>query len=574
MKSRIFILVLAIMLVAAFAFARGGGEKPVTTTTAPGEPQYGGRITAWMHESSYENEPPSPDIMDGYWNQMPWLWPMQESPVWGDIEKYAGEYDFWLRGYIPAKYLGGCLLEDWEVTNEKLIWQVRPGVYWQGRDVMESREMTAEDVVADLLYFREAPGGKSFKRMTTGNIYTTGEYSLEIEFASGLDLNLMYIIGYEDRALISPPELVEMGVNDSWEHQVGTGPYMLKEYKPGSHMLYEKNPNYWGKTTIDGKEYQLPFSDEFLCPLIPDESTQIAAVRTAKLEWMELVPSAHWGDLVKVKGLNTRFGITSGVAGYELKCNEPPFDDVNVRRAMMIGTDTQAFIDALGIEEYTGAVPKNFAIFYVGDPTVYTPLEKLPEENRELWEYNPEKAKKMLADAGYPNGFKAEVVIDSTQPLFADRVSLLKGQWEKLGVELDVKAFDRTTWEGIRYSRSYKQVFTQGLENAGPEIVMSRYYRSGAVLNVSTYSNSEVDRLIDTAMGTIDAVERIRLLKEAALIAEREVSVVPVACNTEGHVWWPWIVNHHGALNNLDRGGIGVLARCWVDQALKKEMGF
>ncbi|GAJ07285.1 unnamed protein product, partial [marine sediment metagenome] len=196
-----------------------------------------------------------------------------------------GEYAFQLKAYIPDEYLTGMLLEDWVITPEKTIWHVRPGIYWAADNVdwMDNRELIAQDVVEDLLIFRDcAAGGWAFRGMTEADgIYATDRYTLVIETPGGFDLTMMYIIGYEDRSLFTPPEMeVAPGGAASWANQVGTGPFMLKEYVVGSHMTYIPNPNYWDTTTIDGVEYQIPFVDEMIYPIVPDPSSLMSALRT------------------------------------------------------------------------------------------------------------------------------------------------------------------------------------------------------------------------------------------------------------------------------------------------------
>ena len=104
---------------------------------------------------------------------------------------------------------------------------------------MDNRELVAEDLVADILDFREAPAGGVLKSKT-GKIYATDRYTLEIELTS-FDHTINYRIGHEDRAGVSPPEMQSAGAKE-WKNQVGTGPFMLEEYVVGSHMSFEKNP--------------------------------------------------------------------------------------------------------------------------------------------------------------------------------------------------------------------------------------------------------------------------------------------------------------------------------------------
>ncbi|GAI82289.1 unnamed protein product, partial [marine sediment metagenome] len=354
-----------------------------------------------------------PDLAGGAWGPTQWLSPMQERPIMGDFEKYGprgtDEYAFRLTGcYVPEQYLRGWLLEDWEVTLEKLVWHVRPGIYWMAIDgVMEARELVAQDIVDDILYLRDCPAGVTFRHFT-GDIYVTDRYTLEIEFTK-FDLTWIFWLGYEDRALITAPEMLTApGGADSWDNQTGTGPFKLREYVVGSHMTFDRNPNWWKTTVIDGVEYELPFIDELVMPMILDEATWVSALRTGKVDYDWTVATPQWENLDKTTPelLSSRTE-PSGGNGLYLQCTQPPFDDVDVRRAMMVGTDMGDFAALAGLE---GLVPLHWYPLSPGHPeSLYTPLEKLPAETKLLYDYNPTLAKQMLADAGYPNGFKVYV---------------------------------------------------------------------------------------------------------------------------------------------------------------------
>ena len=141
-------------------------------------------------------------------------------------------------------------------------------------------------------------GSKSWKPMFT-KVYAQDKYTVVIE-TPDFNVDLMYIVGYDDRATYTPPEMVTApGGPSKWENRVGTGPYMFKEYVVGSHISYKRNPNYWKKTTIDGVEYQLPFIEEMVKPVIPDVSTRTAALRTGKLDYFWGVPASEWTTLDK-----------------------------------------------------------------------------------------------------------------------------------------------------------------------------------------------------------------------------------------------------------------------------------
>lgn len=300
--KRIVVFLMAVFIVFGLPLFAGGTEESVgeETSAAPAGPQYGGTLNYFV--GTQANEPPSPAIGDGVFAAVLWLDWIQEKPVAGDTEKYGprgtGEYSFQADAYQPYMYLRGRLLESFETSYEKLTWKVRKGIYWapteHQKSFMPAREFTAEDLAADINRFRDSPMGARFEGMM-GEVYATDKYTVVIEIEQ-FSHELFYYIGYEDRSIVSPPEVEEAGA-DKWENQVGTGPFMFEEYVPGSYMSVVRNPDYWHKTTIGGEKYQLPFIDRVVLPIIPDAATQIAALRTGEIDIMPRVNSVYYNTL-------------------------------------------------------------------------------------------------------------------------------------------------------------------------------------------------------------------------------------------------------------------------------------
>ncbi|MBA7643882.1 hypothetical protein ES703_51616 [subsurface metagenome] len=551
------------------------GEQEEEEEPAVGEPQYGGTISYCFSHSVAD--PPAPDIQLGPARFNWWIGHVQEQPICGNFEKYGprgtGEYAFQTAAYIPSKYQEGLLIESWEVTPEKIVWQVRPGIYWSPNEyqrvhVMERRELVAEDMVDWLLYFREAPGGTTFKAQTT-KIYAEGRYTVVIETPK-FNRRLMYLVTYEDRAHYQPPETRAAGVGE-WKNQVGTGPFMFEEYVRGSYLSYERNPNYWKTTTINGVEYQLPFADRIVMPIIPDISVQIAALRTAALDYHQIVPFRDWDSLERTNPelLYCR-ACTGTVWVLVFNCQEEgsPVQDREVRRALMIGTDRAAIDELVSVEKPVHWWP--------GGPAIagsYTPLEELPEETRLLYDYNPTLAKQMLADAGYPNGFEIGMVLSPWIGL-QERGALIQAQWAKLGVELKLKTQEEVEYAAKRYTLKYGDSRIDNMQCVSPSDLF-RWGHSTGALNFAGLSNERFDYLTETGSGIMDDAEANVYFKEAAVLGLNEVAVIPLDMWVESAYWWPWIKNYYGEMNVGDAGQIAALfAHMWIDQDLKAEMGY
>ncbi len=210
-----------------------------------------------------------------------------------------------------------------------------------------------------------------------------------------------YRFGWGYYSAIHPKEVADAGANN-WKNVNGTGPYTLTDFISGNSNVYVKNPDYWDKEKIGGTEYKLPFVDKITYRTIKDEATYITALRTGKLDMLETIrwqnvdslkksaPQLQWNRWLNQSG--TFMAMRIDVDG--------PFKDVRVRRALNYAVNKDEIVKAY----YNG----NAELFaypqhpdYVG---YFEPLDKQPASVQELFKYDPAKAKKLLAEAGYPQG--------------------------------------------------------------------------------------------------------------------------------------------------------------------------
>ena len=604
MKKRILWLGLSLLVTAALVLASCGPAAPVgeqeeeeeeeevvpgeeeeeeeeVVVPAEGEPQYGGTITSF-YQGSQKGDPPSPDEMDSQYLSIHWLSPIQEGLVFGDIERTgprgSGEHLFQSPVYIPDESLTGRVVDSWEVFPDEVVFHVRQGVHWAPTEHqstwMEAREVTVEDIVADIkMFVGETPWGNRFDgKIFPEGIYATGEETFVVEFPMGFSPDIFYYFSWEDRSLLAPPELRAVeGRADRWENQVGTGPWMFEEYVPGSYMSYTPNPNWYAKGHIDGKEYQLPFADLML-PIIPDPSTQIAALRSGKIDIMEYVPVTEWETLERTSPGIVWAHYSQGGTMISPMTREPPFDNVNVRRALMIGTDKSVFQKLAMSEDVTP-----FWSPILPQHPAFVPLEDQPPEIQILYDYNPELAIEMLALEGYPDGFKTTIHIPATSQA-QDMASLLVDQWSKIGVDAEVKSMEQVVWTTICYDKNFSGITASwslgGGENMNVPVLFFKLAYTGGWNNDGDYSNPVFDDLIDRMMVSDDKDEIIRLEQEAAYIFRNEVIKIPLAPNMGGHYWWPWLKNYYGEVCIADSDQNVLMAYVWVDQDLKDEMGY
>ncbi|GAI87143.1 unnamed protein product, partial [marine sediment metagenome] len=391
-------------------------EEEEVEEPAVGEPQRGGTLIVFRGVST------GTDSTDMTGTEViavtPLVGPIIDYLVMGDFETYGprgtNEYAFNIGAIVQVdkKFLRGALAESWELHwPDSVVIHIRPGVYWQamGKEhVMESRELTADDVVFSMTHVYDTVLQMALTEHGgfIDRVYAADKYTVIVETSSYQANWLRHLSGYQ--LGVYAPEVIEAGLDD-WNELVGTGPFMFKKYVAGSHMTYARNPNFWGSPiTINGTEYEIPFVDELVYALIPDMSTRVAALRTGKLDIYHKMSLKYEDTLAQTTPELLKLNILKDdITVLPLKCDKEPFNNRNVRRAMMMALDRETMVKALMIKGE--ANPWLIGGFSAGQ----APLEVYSASNREVFEYNPEKARQMLIDEGYPEGFKVTGIIFS-----------------------------------------------------------------------------------------------------------------------------------------------------------------
>ncbi len=588
MKRKILWCGLSFLLVAALVVTSCGKAEPgeqeeeeeeeeeeEVEEPAVGVPQYGGKYTIIYFATE---DAGSADVQSQHWPALAYSGNVLERPMRGDYEKYGprgtGEYDFGPHPFLPIEFLTGALAESWEVTTDKIIFHVRPGVYWTGKSinpVMERREYDAHDFVFNLKRFLGLPYAASIAGLGfietpyEEHIYAVDNYTAVVElerFHSDWWLGL----GIFATALHMAPETVEAGPEE-WENIVGTGPFYNTENVHGSHMGYARNPDYWRTTVIDGVEYDLPFIDELIMPFIPDESTRMAALRTGTLDTCLTVDSVPASGLEMTAPDMLRAELCSGdVHIIALRLDRPPLDNIDVRRALMMATDQELIFETI----FDG-VGELYAFPLARGVSGHVPLEELPPATRELFEYDPVKARQILVDAlGHEEGLDVVIEIGPTGwwPLTAE---MLVPMWEEIGVRTELIVHEAVALSSIEMDLRNEMVMIRHCQPLAvtnfAEVMLTDGY-----INLPHYSNPYYDELVKQVFETVDPDERRLIAEELFLLTLEEVAFIPFGMQSNYVYWWPWVKNYYGERNI---GCVTLTAETlWIDQALKAEMGY
>jgi len=545
-------------------------EKEAVVPAVKG-PQYGGTLTALHLHATLE--PQTWDPADVNWIVSPMTSPFWETLTTGDLSKGprgTNQYTFQDAEYVPDEFITGALAESWETPDPTtFIYHLRKGVRWPDKPgVMTSREMTADDIVFSLNRMMDSPRRKALgyysfiQSVTAKDKYTVVVKLTEFDVRASL-------FGWAYFGQIYPPEVAKAGITN-WKNLVGSGPFIFKDYVSGASLTYEKNPNYWGKTTIGGKEYNLPFIDKLQWPIIVDESTRLAALRTAKVD---LATSVSWKYKKSLEETNPELvryrWLTMGWGGIAMRNDVKPFDDIRVRRALSMAIDRKAIVDSLYGGEgeiLNGPFSKKWP------ETLYTPLDKLTPAAKELFEYNPEKAKQLLAEAGLSKGFKGEMVISSTGTAQSDMSAMLLAYWKQVGVEVEIKPYDYAVYLSIMYGKKHKQMYYMSKGHGDIYDVLMVTGLPGQEWNPANFNDPYFNETYAKMQKTVDQTERYKLLKELNI---HEIEKAPYVILPGEYFYlynYPWVKNFFGEINMGKRHYGAIYANMWLDRDLREKM--
>ena len=562
---------------------------PKTTTTAPtssDKPQYGGVIT-WAQSTDVTVFDPanSGQLLSPGGPGGNLVYEQMAVQDWSKGKFGTGQFD--LTGWVSSAYdtFTGGIAESWETPGPGVyVFKVRQGVHW-GLDpnnpasvLMNGREMTADDWVSNWDYIAKNPkGGLSVQEPVvakTTTVEKTGPWEVTITHKENLINAWLWVETGGGCYVLLPPEVIKKYGNVAdWHNIVGTGPYMISDFVPGSAITYKKNPNYWGTNPIGpGKGDQLPYSDGVKILIIPDASTRLAALRTKKLDTMGVVETTDAQSIIQTSpDLEYDTYFNSQPYAVAMRTDKPdlPFHDIRVRQALMMATDFKALSDTLyggDAEMFTWPVDGKML------PDLFVPLEQMPQSVQDLYTYNPDKAKQLLSDAGYPNGFKTTMVAwaNGTD---VDIASAYKAMWAKVGVDVEILPKETGVFMSIEYSRSYDEMFLRWEWTFWSAQFMMAHWQ-GVNFDNGSY--------VDTPPGTDATVEETyaqiqkltfadwnaanKVMREFWPYALEQAWYIPRPSPKFYNFWWPWLKNFDG------NGSTLFMKYHWIDESLKKSM--
>ena len=276
---------------------------------------------------------------------------------------------------------------------------------------------------------------------------------------------------------------------------VGTGPFKFVSRTAQDSVVLEKFDEYWG----EGAKL-----DKVTFKIIENADSMVLALQSGAIDFCNHLPT------IQATQLSDEFNIVEGsmalIQALYLNNNVEPFNNELVRQALSYATDRKQIID-IAFDGYGTVVGSS----------VYPTLGKWYDESlSELYPYDVEKAKELLAEAGYENGFDMTITVPSNYPQHVDTAQVLANQYKAIGVNVEIQPVEWATWVSEVYKgRNYQATIT-GVDAHYPTArAMMERFMSEHSKNFINYNNEDFDSLMNEAIGAGDDTQRTELYIEA-----------------------------------------------------------
>ncbi len=454
--------------------------------------------------------------------------------------------------YVSPKVIEGLLTYDFELNPQPLLakeWSVSPdgltytfhlrdGVKWH-----DGQAFTSADVAFSVKTLKEVhPRGRN-TFLNLVDVETPDPLTAILKLSKPAPYLITALASSETP--IVPRHIYEgtkVAENPANLAPIGTGPFKFKKWVRGSHLVYERNPEYWDQPR--------PYLDQLIVRFIPDAAARSIAIETGEIDLAPSTP-VPLSDLERLKGVDgiafddRGYQYSNGVSRIEFNLERPFFKDIRVRQAFAHVIDRKVILNTINYG-YGAAIPgpinPNLAKWYDGDLKTY-PIDLAAAE-------------KLLDEAGYPrgsDGVRIRINLDyvpsgETYPRGSEYI---RQALAKVGVDATVRSQDFATYTKRIYTdRDFDFAF-EGMSNLfDPTVGVQRLYWSKnfkpgvPFSNGSAYSNPKVDALLEAAAIEVDAKKRVDQWREIQKILVEDLPAIDIASQPELTIYNKRIADH------------------------------
>ncbi|MFQ5795407.1 MAG: ABC transporter substrate-binding protein [Candidatus Bipolaricaulia bacterium] len=407
-----------------------------------------------------------------------------------------------------------AIADSWEISADGLTFtfHLHPGVKFHN-----GRTLTAADVKFTIERALDPDSGFTQPRYFTGvsAVEVVDDHTVRIKLDQ-VNANLLYNLTLAESVIV-PQETVDTLSSAP----IGTGPFKFVSWVPGSHITLEQFADYYRPG--------LPYLDEVSFRFIPEPSTAMAALQTGAVDVVTYLTPENVFQVQTEPLLKLIYAPTIGnITLMAINNAREPFTDLRVRQAINYAIDQEEVIEGaqFGFAARIGSHMSPANPFYI--------------DLTDRYEYDPEKAKALLAEAGYPNGFKATLKLPQPFEYAIRSGEIIADQLARVGIDLNLQIIEWGTWLDQVY-QGYDYDLTI-VNQSRPYGISSYYPRPSYYFR---YDNPQVQQMVSELIATADVTRQAEIYAQLQrTVADDAVNVflfnLPALIGLHDNVqnWW------------------------------------
>jgi peptide/nickel transport system substrate-binding protein len=442
-----------------------------------------------------------------------------------DIWILSNLYDTLLLPTDDGKGVQAGLATEWKVADDgmSVTLTLRDGIKFS-----DGSPITTEDVAWSLKRAAKPDNGIwNFIVGSVADVTTSGDKTVVVKLKHPDPAILAALTVFNTAILPEKAFEASPGATDAdkakafAEHPITSGPFMLQSWDRGSTMKLTRNPNYWG-VGEDGKP--LPYLDGVTFETIPDDATRILKLNSGELDGAEFIPYSRVDELKASSNLDMKLFPSTRVEYITLNVRpqlagkDNPLSNPKVRQAMNYATNKDAIIQIV-----THGVGTPMTSYM----STATPLHT---GDKPLFPYDLEKAKGLMKDAGFADGFSTSILVLAGNQDEVGIATALQQMWGQIGIKLDLQQVDnpsRTQQYRDGTFAMREAAWTDDI--ADPNEITSYFVYSPTIGALHTgWKNDEADKLFDDSQKEIDATKRAAQYARIQEIYNADGPIVPL----------------------------------------------
>jgi peptide/nickel transport system substrate-binding protein len=412
--------------------------------------------------------------------------------------------------FTPDGGLEPLVAQTFEQPDElTYIYSLRDGVVFS-----DGSPVTIDDVVASIARVRDPEVAGPLAWMydvPEASVERTDDKTITITLATPSAL-FRYVTATTAGHVIPAAAIEEFGL-DLLRNPVGTGPYQLVNWAAGSEIVLEKNPNYWQ----EGK----PYFDRFVYKIVEEGTTRITGLKNDELNMVAQLPPDQIEAVMGFENVNFQEVVGFTINMMAMRTDQPPFDDVNIRKAVCFATPLQAMMENIvgitGIQSRNTTVPPNMP------GSASEELEPIP--------YDLDRAKELMAASSMPDGFSTKLNVVAPNDVWVPQAIAIQEALQEINIDVEIVQYPYADFITLQQAGDYEGFmnFQWGADfpdAAGNLLPLFLSTNVPPQNNHFYYNNPEVDRLLNESESELDQEVRLGMLREVQkLISEDQPAI-------------------------------------------------